>query len=168
MELVDNKKWKNALQSLPNEVLNSENAKVRKMLDMILISKLKQTMREKRTAQLSARKFIVRIIFQIFGLDRGIEFLNVFVAQETPEDENEQISEHVKKLAMIFDILIISAQSAGGAKQVFKSLLEVLQLEGELLQKSQKKEPLLLSKQRSKLMEHLLAVRAASTLYFYS
>ena len=131
------------------------------MLDLILIAKLKETAREKRTAQLSARKYLVRIIFQLFGQVRGIEFLETFVAQESPkEDSNEDTSEQVKKLAMIFDILIISAQSAGGAKQVFKSLLEVLQLEGELLQKSQKKEPLLLSKQRSKLMEHLLLVRA--------
>ena len=88
------------------------------------------------------------------------------MSQETPVDETENASEHVKKLAMIFDILIISAQSAGGAKQVFKSLLEVLQLEGELLQKSQKKEPLLLSKQRSKLMEHLLLVRASQCISF--
>ena len=161
IKLLDSKNWKHALQGLPPEVLHSDNAKVRNMLDLILIAKLKETAREKRTAQLSARKYLVRIIFQLFGQVRGIEFLETFVAQESPkEDSNEDTSEQVKKLAMIFDILIISAQSAGGAKQVFKSLLEVLQLEGELLQKSQKKEPLLLSKQRSKLMEHLLLVRA--------
>ena len=83
-------------------------------------------------------------------------------------DLDDNPNDHVKKLAMIFDILIISAQSAGGAKQVFKSLLEVLQLEGELLQKSQKKEPLLLSKQRSKLMEHLLLVRAPEQCTFWT
>ena len=164
IKLLDAKNWKHALLALPDQILHSDSMKVKNMLDLILISKLKETSREKRTAQLSARKYLVRIIFQLFGLSRGIEFLEFFVKQETPMDDlDENANDHVKKLAMIFDILIISAQSAGGAKQVFKSLLEVLQLEGELLQKSQKKEPLLLSKQRSKLMEHLLLVRASSS-----
>ena len=72
MKLLDAKNWKHALLALPDQVLHSDSSKVKNMLDLILISKLKDTSREKRTAQLSARKYLVRIIFQLFGHSRGI------------------------------------------------------------------------------------------------
>ena len=66
--------------------------------------------------------------------------------------------EMVKKMAMIFDILIISAQSAAGVKNVFKDILDVMECEGKLLVNGQIKQPLLLSKERSLLLQHLLMV----------
>ena len=164
-DLVDAKKWKNALSTLPDDIAKTEDAKVKTMLFYILGAKFKQTIRDKRQAQMSNRKHLVRIIFQVLGQEEGIEFLHQFVKKEAPfidSDDNElpdlDPKEMVKKMAMIFDILIISAQSAAGVKNVFKDILDVMECEGKLLVNGQIKQPLLLSKERSLLLQHLLLV----------
>ena len=162
-DLVDAKKWKNALSTLPDDIAKTEDAKVKTMLFYILGAKFKQTIRDKRQAQMSNRKHLVRIIFQVLGQEEGIEFLHQFVKKEAPFiDDNElpdlDPKEMVKKMAMIFDILIISAQSAAGVKNVFKDILDVMECEGKLLVNGQIKQPLLLSKERSLLLQHLLLV----------
>ena len=73
-------------------------------------------------------------------------------------ENNDDPKEMVKKMAMIFDILIISAQSAGGVTNVFKDILDVLECEGKLLVNQQLKKSVLLSKERSMLLQHLLSV----------
>ena len=163
--LVDGKKWKTALNSLPEEITKSENAKVSEMLDLILGAKLKQTMKEKRKAQMASRKYLVRVIFQVLGKDKGVQFLHNFVQIEAPFIENldgnidkNDARNFAKKLGMIFDVLNISAQSAGGVQNVFKDIISVLVCEGKLLVECQKNQPLLLSKQRANLMEHILTV----------
>ena len=161
INLVDAKKWKLALTSLPEEIVTSTNPKVKLILSFLIGAKLKQTSREKRKAQMADRKFIVRVIFQVFGQARSVEFLHDFVSKEAPflgTVDNSQAIDMGKKLGMIFDVLVISAQSAGGVHSVFKDILDVLVCEGQLLIKTQKTEPLLLAKPRSKLMEHVLTV----------
>ena len=162
--LVDGKKWKTALNSLPDEIVKSENSKVTHMLDLILGAKLKQTMKEKRKAQMAARKYLVRVIFQVLGKDKGVHFLHNFVKVEAPFIETtanitaNDARNFVKKLGMIFDVLNISAQSAGGVKNVFQDMVSVVECEGHLLVECQKSQPLLLAKQRANLMEHILTV----------
>ena len=125
---MDGKKWKTALNSLPEEITKSENAKVSEMLDLILGAKLKQTMKEKRKAQMASRKYLVRVIFQVLGKEKGVQFLHNFVKIEAPFIENlgnidkNDARNYVKKLGMIFDVLNISAQSAGGVQNVFKDI----------------------------------------------
>ena len=125
---MDGKKWKTALNSLPEEITKCENAKVSEMLDLILGAKLKQTMKEKRKAQMASRKYLVRVIFQVLGKEKGVQFLHNFVKIEAPFIENlgkidkNDARNFVKKLGMIFDVLNISAQSAGGVQNVFKDL----------------------------------------------
>ena len=86
----------------------------------------------------------------------------------TADDELQDLDpkEMVKKMAMIFDILIVSAQSAAGVKNVFKDILDVLECEGKLLVTGQIKQPLLLSKERSLLLQHLLLVIFLIYLFF--
>ena len=162
-DLVDAKKWKNALSTLPDDIAKTEDVKVKTMLFYILGAKFKQTIRDKRQAQMSNRKHLVRIIFQVLGQEEGIEFLHQFVKKEAPFIDDVDLpdldpKEMVKKMAMIFDILIISAQSAAGVKNVFKDILDVMECEGKLLVNGQIKQPLLLSKERSLLLQHLLLV----------
>jgi hypothetical protein len=167
-ELVDGKKWKAALISLPDEIAKSDNVKVSNMVNLVLAAKLRQTAREKRKAQMANRKFLVRMIFQVLGKDRALDFLHSFVKIEAPFLETtitegvsvENAWDAVKKLSMIFDVLIISAKSAGGVQSVFEDILTVLKCQGRLLISSQKEQQLLLSKQRTKLMEHILMVIA--------
>ena len=86
--LVDGKTWKTTLNSLPEEIVKTENARVSQMLDLILGAKLKQTMKEKRKTQMAMRKYLVRNIFQVFGQERGVQFLHNFVQVEAPFIEN--------------------------------------------------------------------------------
>ena len=83
-DLVDAKKWKNALSTLPDDIAKTEDSKVKTMLFYILGAKFKQTIRDKRQAQMSNRKHLVRIIFQVLGQEQGIEFLHQFVKKEAP------------------------------------------------------------------------------------
>ena len=178
MDLVDGKKWKGALITLPEEITKNENDKVKSMLFYIIGAKFKQTVRDKRKAQMSNRKFLVRIIFQVLGQNLALEFLHQFVKKEAPFLTSNDISnqedpkEMVKKMAMIFDILIICGKSAGGVANVFKDIIDVLECEGNLLINEQlklkndtqmseniKEQRKNLSKQRSLLLEHLLSVR---------
>ena len=134
------------------------------MLDLILGAKLKQTMKEKRKTQMAMRKYLVRNIFQVFGQERGVQFLHNFVQVEAPFIENlgdmdtGDSRNFVKKIGMIFDVLNISAQSAGGVKNVFKDLVCVVHCEGNVLVQCQKEQPLLLGKQRANLMDHILTL----------
>ena len=160
--MVDSKKWKGALLGLPDDIAKTDNKTVKAMLFYILGAKFKQTVRDKRKAQMANRKFLVRVIFQVLGQDQALEFLHQFVQKEAPflrsNTEENEYKEMVKKMAMIYDILIISAQSAGGVSNVFRDILEVLECEGKLLQAEQLKKPLLLSKERSLMLQHLLSV----------
>ena len=160
--MVDSKKWKGALLGLPDDIAKTDNKTVKAMLFYILGAKFKQTVREKRKAQMANRKFLVRVIFQVLGQDQALEFLHQFVQKEAPflrsNTEENEYKEMVKKMAMIYDILIISAQSAGGVSNVFRDILDVLECEGKLLQAEQLKQPLLLSKERSLMLQHLLSV----------
>ena len=162
--LVDGKTWKTTLNSLPEEIVKTENARVSQMLDLILGAKLKQTMKEKRKTQMAMRKYLVRNIFQVFGQERGVQFLHNFVQVEAPFIENlgdmdtGDSRNFVKKIGMIFDVLTISAQSAGGVKNVFKDLVCVVHCEGNVLVQCQKEQPLLLAKQRANLMDHILTL----------
>ena len=173
MDLVDAKKWNNALSTLPDDIAKTDDAKVKTMLFSILGAKFKQTIRDKRKAQMSNRKHLVRVIFQVLGQEQAIEFLHQFVKKEAPfilsaadELQDSDPKEMVKKMAMIFDILIISAQSAAGVKNVFKDILDVMECEGKLLVNGQIKQPLLLSKERSLLLQHLLLVFCLVFIYF--
>ena len=76
--LVDGKSWKTALNSLPEEIVKTDNVRVSEMVDLILGAKLKQTMREKRKAQMASRKYLVRAIFQVFGKS-NIYFLTLHI-----------------------------------------------------------------------------------------
>ena len=100
----------------------------------------------------------------ISGKDKGVEFLHNFVRAEAPfigniEDlDANDAKNHVKKIGMIYDVLNISAQSAGGVQNVFKDLICVVECEGNLLVQCQKEQALLLAKRRANLMEHILTV----------
>ena len=161
--MVDNKKWKGALLGLPEDIAKADNETVKAMLFYILGAKFKQTVRDKRKAQMANRKFLVRVIFQVLGQEQALEFLHQFVQKEAPflrssDAQENDYKEMVKKMAMIYDILIISAQSACGVSNVFRDILDVLECEGKLLQNEQLKQPLLLSKERSLMLQHLLSV----------
>ena len=139
------------------------------MLDLVFGAKMRQTMKDKRKTQLLSRKHLIRSIFQIFGQTRGVQFLNSFLENEAPfivteKFELDSSRNNVQKLGMIFDALIISAQSASGQNAVFGNIIAVLTCEGKLLEFCQKEQPLLLGKQRAKLLEHCLTVCSDSFL----
>ncbi len=156
LELVNDKKWKTALTSLPEELAQSDNAKISSMLHMILGAKLRQTAKDKRKVQLGTRKFLIRVIYQIFGPEKSLGFLADFAAKNTNFTAEADRNQGIKKFGMVFDVLIISASSAGGVASILPQIIELLVKEGQFLEHCQQDSELLLAKQRAKMMEHLL------------
>ena len=170
MELVDNKKWRTRFLALTEETFShSENENIFADLIYQLVSaKLKRTAKEKRTAQISNRKFIVRTMFQV-GIKRGLEFLALFKRRElisieqvltgSPSLVEKKIA--LRRLDITFDVFMLAAKNANCRKEIFGEIIELLVLQGKVVEKDikdAKGREGAAGKRRNKLLDNIIQV----------
>ena len=169
MDLVDNKKWRMRFLALSEETFqNSENGNVLADLIYQLVSaKLKRTAKEKRTAQIATRKFIIRTMFQV-GIKIGLEFLAHFRKRELIDIDHvltgtaSVIEKKIglRRLDITFDVFMMAAKNANCRKEIFDEIIEILVLQGKVVKKEIKdgKREGAAGKRRNKLLDNLIQV----------
>ena len=67
MELVDNKKWKTRFLALTEETFQKSGCDniLTEIIYQLISARIRRTAKDKRTAQMANRKFIVRTMFQV-------------------------------------------------------------------------------------------------------
>ena len=168
-ELADGKKWKTRYLALTEETFqHSENSNIlAEIIYQLISAKIKRTAKEKRTAQIANRKFIVRTMFQV-GLKRGLEFLSFFRKRELLDIDNvlrRNMAIFEKKLALrkldiTFDVFMMAAKNANCGKEIFNEILEILVLQGKMVKKEiiDGKREGAAGKRRNKLLDNLINV----------
>ena len=169
MELVDNKKWKTRFLALTEETFQKSGCDniLTEIIYQLISARIRRTAKDKRTAQMANRKFIVRTMFQV-GLERGLEFVSFFRKRELISIEHLLEGKAApfekkliaRKLDITFDVYMMAAKNANCGKDIFSEIVEILLLQGRVVKKEidDFKREGAAGKRRNKLLENMIQV----------
>ena len=169
LDLIDSKKWKMRFLALKEETFQHSDGSyiLSEIIYQLISAKVKRTAKEKRTAQIANRKFIIRTMFQV-GLDIGLSFLSFFRRRELTNMDHVLAGDvtifekklALRKLDITFDVYMMAAKSANCSKNIFSDIIDILLLKGKAVKKEidDSKREGAPGKRRNKLLDNLIQV----------